>query len=781
LRFADVTACVARVQQHMEGQQLAFRLDGAIRHLLLDEFQDTSPLQWRALRPLARRVLEEGSFFCVGDGKQAIYGWRGGVAEILDTLPRELAPLRETTLDVSYRCSQPVIDAVNMVFQNLVSHPNLDDLAEPLAKWQAAFPTHKTARAHLPGLVQLRTGPEAPEGEDPLAAILNDTAQRVDEWRRRAPWAKIAVLMRTNDAVAQAIYFLRQSQIPASEEGGNPLVDSPAVELILSLLLLADHPGDRVARFHLAHSPLAGALGELVARERREADAAAPPFQEKDDWAASLLSRALRRQLLEEGYGPTVLAWARRLAPACTARQRLRLEQLVEQAYAYQAQSTLRPSDFVRRIERSRVADPLAAPVRVMTIHQAKGLEFDVVLLPELSVPLIGQPPKVAAGRPAPTEPVDRVCRLVNETVRSVLPEEWQALFAEDRAREATESLCLLYVAMTRAVHVLEMIIPPARKNERSLPKTFAGLLRATLAPHQPAKPQTVLYTHGDPQWDQKPLPRQTAAGDLAPEKSESTSESAASSGRADTVPSVLLAPAPAGAGRNLKRVSPSMLEGGRVLRGAALLASRPKAALDSGTLWHAWLAHIAWLEDGLPDDATLEALAERHAGELGALRGNLADWIRQFRQMLAQPAVAALLSRTFYRTPAWLELPEAVVGWPEGPSVPLELFREWSFALRRNDELISGAIDRLVLVRQGDAVLAADVIDFKTDVLPTNAWAHGALARRRDYYRPQVEAYREVVARTWALPLERVSARLVFLQAGKVVPLRRADAANRA
>jgi ATP-dependent exoDNAse (exonuclease V) beta subunit len=223
------------------------------------------------------------------------------------------------------------------------------------------------------------------------------------------------------------------------------------------------------------------------------------------------------------------------------------------------------------------------------------------------------------------------------------------------------------------------------------------------------------------------------------------------------------------------------MLEGGRVLRGAALLASRPKAALDSGTLWHAWLAHIAWLEDGLPDDATLEALAERHAGELGALRGNLADWIRQFRQMLAQPAVAALLSRTFYRTPAWLESPEAVVGWPEGPSVPLELFREWSFALRRNDELISGAIDRLVLVRQGDAVLAADVIDFKTDVLPTNAWAHGALARRRDYYRPQVEAYREVVARTWALPLERVSARLVFLQAGKVVPLRRADAANRA
>ena len=58
------------------------------------------------------------------------------------------------------------------------------------------------------------------------------------------------------------IYALRRDHgIDASEEGGNPLTDSPAVQLLLSVLALADHPGDTAARFHVAHSPLAEPLG----------------------------------------------------------------------------------------------------------------------------------------------------------------------------------------------------------------------------------------------------------------------------------------------------------------------------------------------------------------------------------------------------------------------------------------------------------------------------------------------------------------------------------------
>src|SRR4029453_14964645 len=101
------------------------------------------------------------------------------------------------------------------------------------------------------------------------------------------------------------------------------------------------------------------------------------------DTVAARMSQDLRRQLLEAGYGATIYAWARGLATSCNSRDFSRLQQLVELAYDYQPQSTLRASDFIRLAEHKRIADPTSSPVRVMTIHQAKGLKFDPSVLPE--------------------------------------------------------------------------------------------------------------------------------------------------------------------------------------------------------------------------------------------------------------------------------------------------------------------------------------------------------------------------------------------------------------
>src|SRR5258708_11990134 len=60
------------------------------------------------------------------------------------------------------------------------------------------------------------------------------------------------------------------------------------------------------------------------------------------------------------------------------------------------------------------------------------------------------------------------------------------------------QSLCVLYVAMTRAVHSLDMIVGPSKPNEKTWPKTFAGLLRSALAPGKAAEPETTLFEHGD-------------------------------------------------------------------------------------------------------------------------------------------------------------------------------------------------------------------------------------------------------------------------------------------
>ena len=82
-------------------------------------------------------------------------------------------------------------------------------------------------------------------------------AERIEQLVAQAPGCSIGVLTRRNATVKQLIYELRTRNVAASEEGGNPLTDSTAVQVILSLLRLADHPGDTIARFHVAQSPLA--------------------------------------------------------------------------------------------------------------------------------------------------------------------------------------------------------------------------------------------------------------------------------------------------------------------------------------------------------------------------------------------------------------------------------------------------------------------------------------------------------------------------------------------
>ena len=86
VEFDDITRVLADATLGTNAARLAHRLNATVDHLLLDEFQDTSSQQWQVLEPLARDITENSqqrSFFCVGDEKQAIYGWRGGDEEVL--------------------------------------------------------------------------------------------------------------------------------------------------------------------------------------------------------------------------------------------------------------------------------------------------------------------------------------------------------------------------------------------------------------------------------------------------------------------------------------------------------------------------------------------------------------------------------------------------------------------------------------------------------------------------------------------------------------------------
>ncbi len=739
MRFEDVTRAVGGAVTTERLNELAHRLDAHVSHLLLDEFQDTSSLQWRVLRPIAMRCTadsEHRSFFCVGDVKQAIYGWRGGMAEIFDALAEELPGLSNEPLDRSYRSSPVVIELVNRVFGNLAGNPALQNYAGAAEQWAARFHPHATAHSDRPGYCRMVAAPRAAEGQKQKAVTWEFAVRRVVELHEAAPGFSLGVLVRKNEAVAWLIRRLRQLGIEASEEGGNPLTDSPAVQWVLSLLTLAEHPGHLAARFHVAHSP----LGPLVGLTSHD-----------DDSLAAGVSHNIRAELLQQGYGPTLYAWAAHLAPHCDARELARLMQLVEMGYAFQARASTRVDAFLRVVEKTRVETPRRAAVRVMTIHQAKGLEFDIVVLPELDVQILGQPPQIAVDRHSPIQPIDRVLRYVNTELWPLLPEAFQNMFAVQKRRRAEESVCLLYVALTRAVHALEMIVAPSSEKEQNLPSTFAGLLRAALGSGGRLEPEAIAYESGDPAWHQKVTPRfAEAPATASPDRGE---------------PSVVrLAPTTARPTRGLDRRSPSQLEGGSRVLLAQRLRVDVDQALDRGSVLHAWFELIEWLDEGEPDDDTLREAA----GPLVSHSADLPNLIRQFREALARPAVRAALSRSSYQRPARLDSPSQVHAGPNVTRPGWTVFRECPFAIREGEVILNGRFDRLVVLCDGERMVGADVLDFKTDALAADD--SQALEARVAWYRPQLEAYRRAAAAMLQLDADHVSARLIFTEPGRVV-----------
>ena len=189
------------------------------------------------------------------------------------------------------------------------------------------------------------------------------------------------------------------------------------------------------------------------------------------------------------------------LAPKCDPRETLRLKQLTHLAIAYELNAAPRLRDFVRLVREKRVERPQAAPVRVMTVHQAKGLEFDAVVLPELDVALSRQSGNCVADVRELGEPPDAITRYLSSKSWHFLPSNWQRAFGGQAAGSMTESLCLLYVAMTRARQALHIVIQPPKKQAFEN-RTAASLIYHALGcEDDPTEGSLTLFETGDPDW----------------------------------------------------------------------------------------------------------------------------------------------------------------------------------------------------------------------------------------------------------------------------------------
>lgn len=482
-------AALALLSTHELSGWVQERLDQQVRHLLVDEFQDTSPLQWQALHGWLSAYAGAGvapSVFIVGDPKQSIYRFRRAEPRVFDAARRFVAEgLRGQVLECDHtrRNAPAVIAALNAVF---------DDAAR--ADGWGPYRAHTTgsdadgAVRALPGVA--RTATERAAAREDWRDSLTQPRHEAEFRRRQAEAAQVAdavaeglaagttragrvmVLARRRAVLADVADALAARHVPHVVPEAVALAEAPeALDLAAVLDVLAS-PAHDLSLARALKSPLFGAedadLLWLARRAQRDRSAWRHALAAADDAPGAALPRARRLldgwQALAERLPPHDLLdrivhegeLVPRLLAAVPAARRHAALQAVQAtlAAALELDGGRYASlyGFVRALKSGRLSGAAAAPadaVQLLTVHGAKGLEADVVFVadadpeprrPETCTLLVDWP--VGADAPA------CVAFVRNE---SKLPPSLRDRFAVETAARDREELNGLYVAMTRA------------------------------------------------------------------------------------------------------------------------------------------------------------------------------------------------------------------------------------------------------------------------------------------------------------------------------------------
>ena len=701
-----------------ERRWISFRMDGKVDHLLLDEFQDTSRVQYEVLRPVLEEIVatrgggEERSVFAVGDVKQSLYSWRGAVPELLGGLSERLQLGAPETRAKSWRSSQGVLDAVNRVFAGIGGNPELEKYRDAAERWGATFHAHKAAK-EIDGFVRLEQVRLKGEEESRVDLVIDRAVERVEEITRSHPEWSVAVLTRTNEVIPRVIHRLKKRDIHAAQERGHPLMDEPCVGAVVSMLQLAEHPGDSASRYHVAKTALAGLLEMPSAM---------------DEKVGMRVSREVRERIASEGIAG-VVAWVRRkLERGLTKRGRGRLEHMERLARVFDAKPEGRIPEFIRLVQDAGVVDGSAGYVSVLTVHKAKGLEWDAVVLIDLERKWTGKPPVVVvdrgeAGESDPLAPVEAVSLWPNQTQQgsdqrlAALAERWNS-------RVVREAISALYVAMTRAKRHLEMIV--ANGGEKRIELCAAKVLRRALGGDEPAA--------ADPASASVLSCRTYKA--KSPEEGKQPRESGPETVRA----MVRFAAESRESGAGL---APSKQGHGKEMNARTILRE-PEAHAESrtrGELWHAWFEGVEWSGGWKGTDEELMRASVRFGCDENVVR----EQIGRFRAAM-RGEIGRALARERY----------AARGGE------CRVIREWALAWNEGvgGGLVNGRLDRVVIGLEGGKPVWAEVLDFKTDRVTADRV--GVLG---DAYREQILAYRGAVGRALRLEPGKVNGVLLFVQ----------------
>ncbi|MCB0329625.1 MAG: UvrD-helicase domain-containing protein [Bdellovibrionales bacterium] len=462
--FSDVKHTLSSSMERIDFQHLLYRLDRRIQHVLLDEFQDTTAAEWHMLQMLVDEIASDPggtrSLFVVGDPKQSIYGWRGGLPELFSQLRERYSSMALSTLDHSYRSSPVIVDRLNEVFLGLNDCRALGGYEETVQQWMEHFTEHQSARGELAGFSSVRIISEEEDADVGREGVL---AREVSQLHRENPHLEIAVLVRTNKELAPFVYALEREGLPVSAEGGSAITDSPVVLALVHCLHLLSYPRDSRSRYHVQTTP----LGAFLEEHFESIDRALQP---------------LRDRIAGEGIAGCLRYLARGFSSASCTKDETRFEQLFRLALLADEKGGGTLEEFLKEVRAHRVEEAAHGFIRVMTIHKSKGLEFDAVFLPELGYPLNRVQERDVLKTPESSTGPHRVILYPDRQIRALFA-PLQQMYEECVHAQLKEELSVLYVAMSRAKHALYCYL--SSKEERGITAEAIVASRLLCPPEQ--------------------------------------------------------------------------------------------------------------------------------------------------------------------------------------------------------------------------------------------------------------------------------------------------------
>jgi ATP-dependent helicase/nuclease subunit A len=762
LDFTDLEWRAYRLLHRAENTQwVQYKLDQRIEHLLVDEFQDTNPTQWRLLQPLLQEMAAGAadrprSVFLVGDAKQSIYRFRRAEPRLFQAAHEWLQQHLDAQgypLHISWRSAPAITQGVNQLFGD----------NGPLRGALHQFTPHDTHLHGLWGTVTVLPLIGQDEGEEPPPAITtlrNPLLQRREVKRderyqregemiageitrliaaqtpvgasgsaRPMHYGDIMILVRSRAHVGEYERALRQAAIPYLGAERGTLLQSLEVRDMVALLELLITPYSNLSLATVLRSPLFSCADEtlmqlaLMANEsgnwyQRLAALAQHDQHHPLHRAWQLLGRWREQvgkvpihDLLDRIYheGNVLARYQAAYPPHLHARSESNLTRFLELALAIDSGRYPSLGRFLGRLGEMRENSdeaPDEAPaggngerVRLMTIHAAKGLEAPVVFVADTARGVSRDRPfRALVDWPAEAPRPEAFLLVGKKGQQESFTRE---SLAHEQLEEQREDANLLYVALTRArQHLYLSGCAPARGEGLG----WYGAAREALDPLH-----------------ERPLdaPCQLQSG--TPPPLDTTTATTQGHGTTPAVPETLSRPitlTPAS-----HEIAPSYHYGETI---NATPASGDEDGRVRGIAIHRLLELMS---EG--DGATQQAITERVTLELGMVNGEreLQQWSDEAWQLLAEPALQGVLR-----------------------PVGMEALNEVAIIYPQQGCTVHGVIDRLLL--GNDEIW---VIDYKTHRQATRE----NLATLATPYQQQLRYYAEGVARLW--PGRRVRTFLLF------------------